>query len=301
MAGALGRFARVTFPFWERLGLHVTPVHFYEPVPDTRMLPEDLWSTHSELAGIEMNEEAQLQLLERFAATFKDEYDSFPATQTDPRRYHTDNGLFESVDGEVLYCMVRSLKPRRIFEIGSGHSTLVCAEAVVANAAEDPGYRCELRAIEPYPNQTLRGGFPGLSRLVVAPVQEVPVSDFLELGENDVLFIDSSHVLGIGGDVRYEYLEILPRLNPGVVVHVHDIFLPAEYPRDWVMRQHRFWNEQYLLQALLVGNAGFEVLWGSSFLHLRHPDALERAFGSYSRDGRWPASFWMRRTHEGRP
>jgi hypothetical protein len=199
----------------------------------------------------------------------------------------------------VLYGMVRSLKPRRILEIGSGHSTLLSAQAILANTSEDPGYRCELRAIEPYPSEILRRGFPGLSRLVTAPVQDVPIADFLELGADDILFIDSSHVLSIGGDVRYEYLEVLPRLNPGVVVHVHDIFLPAEYPEEWVRRQHRFWNEQYLLQALLVGNSGFEVLWGSSFMHLRHPEALERAFRSYRREERWPASFWLRRRPEG--
>ena len=122
------------------------------------------------------------------------------------------------------------------------------------------------------------------------------MSEFLSLEENDILFIDSSHVLRIGGDVRYEYLEILPRLNRGVIVHAHDIFCPAEYPRQWVLEHYHFWTEQYLLQAFLTFNDSFEVLWGSSYMHINHPDKLEAAFSSYGRDVESPSSFWMRKT-----
>ena len=300
LAAAASRLLRAAFPLWERLGVHVTPVHFYEPVPDTRSLPETLWSCRSELPGIDMNDEGQRRLLSRFV-TFKDEYDAFPVRPTsDPSQYHLDNGLFESVDAEVLYAMVRSFRPRRVFEIGSGHSTLVTAQAIRANRRDDPSYECELRSIDPYPSAVLAGGVPGLTRQVPVPVQDVAVSEFLELGEDDILFIDSSHVLRIGSDVQYEYLEVLPRLRPGVLVHVHDVFLPAEYPREWVLDQHRFWNEQYLLQAFLIGNSGFEVLWGSSYMHFTHPHALEAAFASYRRGDRRPGSFWMRRRPEAR-
>ena len=298
LATALSHLLRAGFPLWERLGVHVTPVHFYEPVPDTRSLPATLWSARSELPGIDVNDEGQRRLLDRFLP-FKDEYDAFPLRPTsDPSQYHLENGLFESVDAEVLYSMVRSFKPGRVFEIGSGYSTLVTAQAILANTREDPSYECELRSIDPYPSAVLAAGLPGLTRQVPLPVQEVAVSEFLELGDGDILFIDSSHVLRIGSDVRYEYLEVLPRLRPGVLVHVHDIFLPAEYPRDWVLGQHRFWNEQYLLQAFLIGNSGFEVLWGSSYMHLTHPDALQAAFASYRREDRRPGSFWMRRRPE---
>ena len=117
----------------------------------------------------------------------------------------------------------------------------------------------------------------------------------LGLEAGDVLFIDSSHMLRIGSDVQFEYLEILPRLKPGVIVHIHDIFLPAEYPRNWVHDKHIFWNEQYLLQAFLAFNASFEVLWGGSWMHLNHPAELESAFQSYKRENQWPGSFWIRR------
>ena len=204
------------------------------------------------------------------------------------------NGTFDSVDGEILYCMIRHFKPQRIVEIGSGFSTYCAAQACLVNHEKD-GRQCELVAVEPFPSRTLRAGFPGLSRLITTPIQEMPLSYFESLGENDILFIDSSHVLKIGSDVHYEYLELLPRLGPGVVVHVHDIFLPHDYPRHWVMREHRFWTEQYLLQAFLAFNQAFEVLWASAYLHRKHPDRLATAFPSYDRTRHYPASFWMRR------
>ncbi len=292
----LKEITRRTFPIWERLGLHVTPVHFYEPIPDTRSLSDEVWTAPSELVGIDMNNENQLAMLDDFATRFKGEYDAFPrAATSDPRQYHLENGMFGNVDGEILYCMIRSFKPRRIIEIGSGFSTLVAAQAILANARADPAYTCELRSVEPFPSETIRRGIPGLSAQLRVPVQDVPLSEFLQLEENDILFIDSSHVLKTGGDVQYEFLEIIPRLAGRVLVHVHDIFLPAEYPRSWVIEKHRFWTEQYLLQAFLTYNSAFEVLWGGSFMHLNHPDELQRAFSSYEGGQCRPGSFWMRR------
>ena len=124
----------------------------------------------------------------------------------------------------------------------------------------------------------------------------MPLSRFEALGENDILFIDSTHALRIGGDVQHEYLEILPRLRPGVLVHAHDVFLPAEYPREWIHESRFFWTEQYLLQAFLAFNERFAVLWGSHFMYMRHEQALARAFRppgtTLPMTG---GSFWMRR------
>ena len=150
-------------------------------------------------------------------------------------------------------------------------------------------------AVEPYPNATIKKGFPGLSRLIDAPVQQVSLAEFERLRENDILFIDSSHVLKIGSDVEFLFLEVLPRLNPGVIVHIHDIFLPANYPRRWVVDELRFWNEQYILQAFLAFNRAFEVLWAASYMNIKHPERLESAFPSYKRGQRPPGSFWMRK------
>ncbi|MBX9693637.1 MAG: class I SAM-dependent methyltransferase [Cyanobacteria bacterium] len=282
------------FPFWQQLGLHVVPNHFYQPIPDTRELRDDLWERRSELVGIDMRESAQIAMLDQFVSSFKKDYDSIPLQKGDVQQYYVNNNTLASVDGEILYCMIRQFKPRRILEIGSGYSTLLSAETSLKNK-ELHGTETELTAIEPYPNKWLKAGFPGLSRLVEKKVQDVDLSEFTSLEDNDILFIDSSHVLKLGSDVQYEYLEILPRLRKGVLVHIHDIFLPSEYPREWIFKHLRFWNEQYLLQAFLTHNSAFEVVWGGSFMHLKHSDRLAKAFRSYSPKTTWPGSFWIRR------
>lgn len=284
------------FHLWERKGFHITPIHYREPIPDTTTLKDDLWQKQSELVGIDINEKGQINLLSLFSSRFKEEYESFPRNKTPvPYQYYVNNGAFESVDAEILYCMIRYFKPKKIFEIGSGNSTYLSAQALLKNK-DDNNYECELIAIDPYPNDVLKAGFPGLSKLIPTKVQDIPLSEFSKLKKNDILFIDSSHVLTIGSDVQYEYLEILPRLNKGVIVHLHDIFLPVEYPKKWVLEAFRFLNEQYLLQAFLAFNDSFEVLWAGSYMHLKHPDELEVAFSSYERDERWPGSFWIIRT-----
>ncbi|MFA5156111.1 MAG: class I SAM-dependent methyltransferase [Candidatus Omnitrophota bacterium] len=288
------RIWKITFPFWQRLGLHVVPNHYNYPLPDIRGLRDDLWSRHSELPGINMNVENQIRLLSRFTY-IRPEYDGLPKEKTAiPHQYYINNGTFAAVDGEISYCMIRYFKPKIFFEIGAGNSTYLAAQAIVKNQ-EAEGVECELIACEPYPDNILKRGFPGLSRLIPSKVQDVPLAEFNRLQENDILFIDSSHALYTGSDVQYEFLELLPRLNRGVIVHVHDIFLPAEYPRDLIMDKYCFFNEQYLLQAFLTFNDTFEILWAGRFMHLRHPEKLSVAFSSYEQNPAWPVSLWMRK------
>lgn len=283
------------FLLGQKLGVNITRNSFYSPIPDLRELKDDLWLGRSELTGVDINEDSQITLLSRFESEFKSEYGLFPRDKSaKPHEYYINNGYFESVDGEIAYCMIRHFKPRKIIEIGSGYSTYLIAQAILKNKEETERYNCDFAAIEPYPNPTLNRGFPGLSNLIDQKVQSVSLSEFGKLSDNDILFIDSSHVLKIGSDVQYEYLDILPRLQKGVIIHLHDIFLPAEYPKEWLFN-HTFWNEQYLLHAFLLFNDSFEVLWAGSYMHLNNPDALERAFSSYSRDERWPGSFWIRK------
>lgn len=294
---AARRVVVATFGLWERLGVHVTPVHFYQPVPDTRALSPALWARPTEMVGVDMDPEGQIRRLEDFAARFRSEYDAIPRRRTDsPLDYYIDNDMFESVDGEMLFCMIRDLRPRRLIEIGSGASTLLAAKALRRNQ-DDGSPPCEYTVCDPFPHATVRNGVPNVSRLIMEPVQRVPLEAFDALDVNDILFIDSSHVLKIGSDVQYEYLEVIPRLKPGVVVHVHDIFMPAEYPQYWVMKEHRFWTEQYLLQAFLAFNRAFEVLWAGSYMHLTRPTRLAASFSSYGPE-RHPGSFWMRRRQD---
>jgi hypothetical protein len=292
----LKRAIRQAFPLAQRLGFHLSLNHFYEPIPDTARLSDDVWRERTEPEGVDLREKEQVLLLEAFKTSFRLEYDAFPRFATGiADGYYVYNKSFESVDGEVLYCMIRSLRPKKIIEIGAGYSTLLSARAILKNEQED-GHRCELIAIDPFPSEILRRGFPGLTRVIAKEVQQVPLEEFTALGENDVLFIDSSHVAKIGSDVQYELLEILPRIGAGVAVHLHDIFLPSEYPQDWVLSEHKFFNEQYLLQAFMSFNREFEVLWAGSFMHLKHPELLEAAFASYRRETTWPGSFWLRRS-----
>ena len=282
------------FSLWESLGFHITPNHFYQPIPDTITLKDELWLRQSELVGVDMNEQKQIQLLNQFMR-FKEEYDAFPKNKASkPYQYYINNPNFGAVDAEILYCIIRHFKPKKIIEIGSGYSTYLSAQAILKNEEEN-GNKTELIAIEPYPDEVLKSGFSGLSKLILTKIEEIDLSEFSELKENDILFIDSSHVLKIGNDVQYEYLEILPRLNKGVIIHIHDIFLPMEYPKKWVLEMHRFWNEQYLLQSFLAFNSAFEVLWAGSYMHLGHPEKLEKAFSSYNRKMVGPGSLWIRK------
>lgn len=286
-------WGKLIFNLFQRFGVHVTPVHYYEPIPDTRKLKDELWQKDSEFPGIDINEKGQLDLLAEFEAKYKTEYDALPEETQIPHQYHLKNSAFIAVDAEILYCMIRHFKPRRIFEVGSGNSTYLSAQAALVNKSE--GHECELVAFEPYPNETLRKGFPGLSKLVQTKAEDIGPGTFQELGENDILFIDSSHVVRVGNDVRHLYLEVLPRLRKGVIVHVHDIFLPKEYPKEWVLEEHYFWNEQYLLQAFMSFNDSFEVLFGASYISNRHPDRLASALRSYTKGVTRPCSFWIRK------
>jgi SAM-dependent methyltransferase len=285
------------FALWEAHGFHVVPVRGDSPIPQVSALPEALWAGPSSLPGVDLNEAGQLRFLEEVCPRYKAEYDTFGSAATGvAHEYHFDQMMFRSVDAEILHCMIRHERPQRIVQVGAGPSTGVAAAAAVRNAAE--GHPVELTAIEPSPRQMLRDGMPGLTRLLVEPVQRVDRGLFDALGPGDILFIDSSHVLRIDSDVRLLLLDVVPRIAPGVLVHLHDIFLPLDYPREWVVEQHRFWTEQYLLQAFLTYNRAFEVVWAGSYMHLRHPDRLAAAFKSYDSAAVRPGSFWIRRLPE---
>jgi hypothetical protein len=282
-----GKFHEI-FPVWERHGFHVTPVHFYQPIPDTQSLPQKLWDHPSELVGIDMNDSVQLDLLRNRFPKFRGEYEQFPTKPTgQPSRFHLNNDFFDGTDALVAYCMVRHFQPRLIIEVGSGFSSLIAAEAAAKNKSS------ALICIEPFPREFLRQRFPGLHSLIEKKVEDIDLDFFSQLGPGDILFIDSSHTIKIGGDVNYLFLEVLPRLRPGVIVHVHDIFLPFDYRRDWVLEEFRFWTEQYLLQAFLTFNSEFEVLMANSYLSHYHMEDLKTAFPNSPWWG--GGSFWMRR------
>jgi len=290
-------WSKSVFEFWQKLGVNVTKKHFYSPIPDTKELAGKvhLWKSQSDLPGLDMNIETQLNHLEKFFPVYKEELD-FPVDKTDiPYEFYLNNPAYGIIDASVLHCMIRHYRPATMIEVGSGNSTFIAARAAGLNQKEKKPTK--LISIEPYPREVLAKGFTGLDRQIPQKVEEVDPDVFSQLKKNDILFIDSSHVVRTGNDVLYLYLEILPRLNPGVIVHIHDIFFPCQYPRQWVVENRTFWTEQYLLRAFLCHNAKFEVLFGNYYMQTLHPDKMEDFFvppAGY-RARHQNSSFWMRK------
>lgn len=286
------------FEFFQKLGIHIMRKSFYNPIPDTALLSakKNLWE-EKELVGVDLNVEGQINMLEKVFPKFQKEV-NFPLNSTStPYEYYIKNGAFGLISAAVLHCMVRYFAPKVIIEVGSGNSTYISARACLMNYKE--GQNTKLISIEPYPNQVLKKGFPGLSKLIPKKVEEVDLDIFSDLGEGDILFIDSSHVVRMGGDVNFLYLEVLPRLKNGVIIHIHDIFFPNQYPKDWIIRKRNFWTEQFLLQAFLTYNNQFKVLWCGSYIQLKYPEKLKLVFpppnGLGFQENYFSSSFWMRK------
>ena len=246
------------------------------------------------MAGIDFDTSAMLCLADSFHERYASEYSVFGKTiHNEDAQFFFGNGVYERIDAEVLHCMIRSYRPKRVIEIGSGFSSLITAAACELNRAE--GHPVEFSLIEPYPNDFIRPTIPGIFQLHRMGVEECPIQMFEELEEGDILFIDSTHVIRSGNDVEYEYFEIIPRLKPGVIIHIHDIFLPFRYPESWIREEHIFWNEQYLVEAMLMHNSSFKVLWAGCHMHTEHPQRLAEAFPGYDPKRVMPGSLWLKR------
>lgn len=272
------------------LGVGVLPVrrHYYEPFVHPGDLRRPLEQARN-LAGIAWNVPGQLQLLTelRYAAEIAD-LTAPAAARTD---FRLNNGSFESGDAEYLYQLIRARKPRRIIEIGSGHSTLIAHRAVRRNREESGQYACDHVCIEPFEAPWLEQA--GVT-VIRERVENVDAGLFAGLDTDDLLFIDSSHMIRPQGDVLVEYLEILPSLRPGVLVHVHDVFSPRDYLREWVVDRMWLWNEQYLLEAFLSHNDSWQVVGALNLLHHTHFEELRRVCPYLTRD-REPGSFYIQR------
>jgi Methyltransferase domain len=284
-------FSRIPWSRKALMRIGILPIrrHYYEPFFSVRELRRPL-SEERDLPGIDWNLQGQLELLSelRYADELADL--SAPAEAPGPQ-FRLNNGSFESGDAEFLYQIIRAKKPRRIFEVGSGHSTLIAHRAVAKNMQEVPGYTCKHVCIEPYEN-------PWLEKVAITvmrrKIEDVERTLFQELEAGDLLFIDSSHVVRPQADVVVEFLEILPALKPGVIVHVHDIFSPRDYPEEWVLRHMRIWHEQYLLEAFLTQTRCWKIIGALNLLRHRHFELLRRVCPFLTPD-REPGSFYLQR------
>lgn len=262
--------------------------HYYEPQFDHQN-PNPAFSQDRNLPGINWNVSGQLEMLERF--NFSEELADIPQKKPSTLRFYLNNGSFESGDAEYWYQMIRTIKPKKIFEVGSGNSTLLAIRAINKNQDEDPSYKCEHICIEPYEMPWLEEA--GVS-VIRKKVEEVELSFFSQLQENDILFIDSSHIIRPQGDVLFEYLELLPSLNIGVIVHVHDIFSPKNYLTHWLQDKVKFWNEQYLLEAFLSHNSSWKIVGALNYLHHNHYEKLSSVTPFLTNEGE-PGSFYIQK------
>jgi hypothetical protein len=271
----------------ERVGVFPIRDHYYEP--QFNYADAQLSAGDRVLPGIDWNVPEQLALLSEMR--YANEVQGWTTGRVGEGQFSINNGLFGSGDAEVWYQLIRHIKPRRIFEIGSGNSTLVAIEAVRRNMEDNGAYSCKHVCIEPFEASWLeRTGVI----VVRKQVERLPLEFFNELQRDDVLFIDSSHVIRPHGDVTFEYLTLLPALSSGVIVHVHDIFSPRNYPKHWMVDEVRLWNEQYLLEAFLTHNTSWKVMAALNYLKHHHYERLQ-AVAPFLTEEREPGSFYMQK------
>ncbi|GLK14363.1 class I SAM-dependent methyltransferase [Streptosporangium carneum] len=267
--------AAITTPPW------MPPGHFYSPLTAAADVERALaWKAipgRDRVPGVDLRETEQIAL----ALSLAEELDK----PFEGPRYTPSNPMFNAADAAVYRSMLRHHRPGRVMEIGSGFSTALALDTI--------DHPAELTCVEPYPDRLLallRPGDEERLTLLRSPVQDVPLSAYEKLESGDLLFIDSTHVVKAGSDVLWLFLQVLPRLAPGVLVHVHDVFWPFDYPDGW-LREGRDWTENYLLHAFLVGNAGYEILLFSSWLWQEHGELVPDGISAES-----PGSIWLRRT-----
>ncbi|WP_340105064.1 class I SAM-dependent methyltransferase [Rhodohalobacter sp. 8-1] len=277
------------------------PGHFYSPIPDYIDIKSGSYTRFDaglkEIPGLELNEDCQLDLIERFSK-FKSEI-PWPAESRNPDlRYHFDNIYFIYGDAVALFGMMREFQPKRMIEVGSGYSSaaMIDIDTLFLNQST------EFTFIEPHAerlNNLMSKDDADRFNIIEKPVQQVPLSLFESLRQNDILFIDSSHVSKTGSDVNHLIHRILPALKSGVIIHFHDIFWPFDYPKKW-LKAGRAWNEAYLLLAFLQYNSGFEILFFNSWLEQHHRDFLKQKIPLMLHQPESPMTFgnsslWLRK------
>lgn len=281
----------MNFPFSKKifLSIGIIPIidHYYEPLFNPKHLRYSLRKERF-LPGIDFNDKEQLEILNNF--NYNDELLQFPLNKTNNELIYCYNvGAFLSGDAEYWYNMIRLFKPKKIIEIGSGSSTLMASNAINKNILESIHNKCEHICIEPYEQKWLEE--IGV-KVIREKVEDVGLDIFKTLNGNDILFIDSSHIIRPQGDVLFEYLELLPSLNKGVIIHIHDVFTPRDYLDEWF--GENFWNEQYLLEAFLTNNKEFRIIGATNYLSYKYNEIFSSKCPIYkTQNGREPGSFYI--------
>ncbi len=264
-------FSKKASRLLEPLGFHVVGDHFYEPIPNISHLQESYQDEPRKCLKIDFDfENAEKVITQSIARWGKDFYYSVQRFG-----YQESNYYFRGVDALYLYCFLRERQPKSIIEIGQGFSTSVIVAALEDNYAKT-GVKTRFVSIDPYNRFRFQdGNLLGVELESIATnLQEIPLSFFNQLEEDNLLFVDSSHVYKFGSDVEYLFEEIYPSLGMGVELHIHDIFSPYHYPLDWYVKERKFWNEQYYLENFLRFQDVFQVVMPIYYL-TRNSQALQ--------------------------
>ncbi len=273
----------------EAAGFHVYPRTYYSPLLLKEELDLTVLEQRRQLPGVRLNERAAVALLETMSS-YGPELDALPYESDGKSPYWFANDWYNDFDAASLYALLRHLKPKRYVELGCGFSSLVSSRALSRNIAD--GFACDVVYSDPHPRVDI-AKLLSCGRLLQQRVQDVPFELFAGLEAGDVLFIDTSHVVKFQSDVVHAFVEILPSLKPGVWIHIHDIFTPYDYPRDWITQSRFSNNEQYALEALLSGGDRYDVELPLYLIWKEQVAVLKQLL---PRGHRRPQGFWLRRS-----
>lgn len=273
--------------------------HYYSPLPDISEISsmEDSLFLKNEdsCLCIDLQEKEQLSLLKKLSVYYSNfNYSEKP----DPKcRFHLGQEWFCHGDALILYAMMRHLRPKNVIEAGSGFSSALMLDTDQKFSDK----RTKFTFIEPYPDRLLALIQPedrNHCRIIQEKLQDMDLAMFRELQCNDILFIDSSHVSKFGSDVNFVLFEVLPILQPGVVIHFHDIMWPFEYPKQWIL-MGRAWNEAYILRAFLQYNNAFRILLFNSFAGYHFKKYFEENMPLFLKNT--GGSIWLQKVSNGTP
>ncbi len=259
------------------LGVHISPLHYYSAAPEIHSLNAKVFDKIFDCTGIDWNLARQLEHCHAIFPKYQEEYAALADASYD---------LF------ILYSMIRERKPGFMVEIGAGGSTRIGLAALEKNRSEGHDYR--LYSIDPNPRDYLREICNERHLLLEKNVQDIDVESLVD---SDLLFIDSSHVCKIGGDVNYEMLELVPRLKVGALVQWHDIVIPNNYAEQWI-NEGLFFNESYMLHTFMLFNSAFKIIWASRYMQIKHPLETRALFAHLAspEPTALNVSFWVERT-----
>lgn len=249
----------------------VNPGHFYSVIPN---INKDYNNNDTKFLDLDFNDNNHIKILNEINNYLNNFDNEFGHTNVLDRQHNLKytllNGAFEWMDSRLLYYFLQKNKPKKIIEIGSGNSTLLIYNTKILLNLD-----LDIICIEPYPSDyLLKLHDLGKITLIKDCLENIDLSIFKTLGENDILFIDSSHVLKLDSDVMFYFTKIFPLLNKNVLIHIHDIFFPYDYPLKW-LKEGRFWNEQYFLYIFLQYNTKFKIHFCNSYSHFKYFEKLK--------------------------